>query len=163
MIKGLLLLLVLWVSGPVLADTVYRQQDERGRPLFTDQPAPGAQEVDVAPVNTLPAVTPRARSDEPRRAPAYKRVEVVVPSIIPNGLVPVTIAVRPEPALREGHRWRMTLDEVPVAESSGAGFTFPRLERGTHVVSVEIVDAAGKVVAKSDAVSFFVYWPGRNR
>lgn len=157
-------LLILGFAASCAAQTVYQTTDSKGRPVFTDQPPPGAKAVELPPVNTTPAVAPSAKpgAAKPEFA-GYQQVKVVVPGSIPNGLAPVTVGLAIEPALRDGHSWQLSLDGQPVSQGRADSYTFPKLERGTHQLGLKVFDAFGKEVASSTPVDVFVFWPGKNR
>lgn len=149
---------------PLAAEQIYRGTDDSGKPLFTDQPQPGARPVELPPVNTVEPVEPNGTPATGRQQAAdqgYRRVSLGVPRIIPNGLAGHTVTISTEPALRAGHRWRLLLDGALVATGQGEAHTFEQLARGPHTLEVEIVDARGAVLGSSGGQKVFVYWPGQ--
>lgn len=163
--RALLGLLVLLLALPVAAGEVYRQTDEHGRVIFTDQPTPQAELVPLDPVNTTPAVTPVPRA-KPEAARVEYQVRITSPeadAIIPNGLVAQAVVVQAEPAPRTSFRFRLLLDGEEVGVQADGRFTVPQLARGSHQFSAELLDADGRVLARGEPVDIFVYWPGGNR
>lgn len=154
----------LLIAQACTADTVYQSTDQRGNPVFTDQPQPNARPVELQPINTTPAVTPAPASNSPKEKTfaGYSRVALGVPSSIPNGLAPTTIGIELQPALRPGHRWQLLLDGAPQEEGTGGSVTIERLERGTHQLELRIFDAVNAPVGFASQ-EVFVFWPGKNR
>lgn len=69
--------------------------------------------------------------------------------------VPVGVSVTPE--LSKKHRLVIMLDGHPVAEDAEAvSLNLAELERGSHVVTAQVLDEAGKVFGSATSVSFQV-------
>jgi hypothetical protein len=159
------LAVILPLGGSALAQQIYRTVDEDGNVVFTDvPPAPSEQgeAVDVAPMNTFSAPTiqasePTGESTDSAEA-IYRYLEITSPgneeSIRDNaGNVTVTAAI--EPRLRRSHRMVLVMDQNPteiVAE--GGEFVLRNVDRGTHTVSVRVLDRAGVVQMESEARTF---------
>lgn len=158
------IILAVLVASSCVAETIYQTRDAKGRPVFTDRPPPGAKPVELPPVNTTPGVTPKP---EPASAQdefsGYRKVGVVAPGSIPNGLAPVTVGIAIEPELRAGDRWQLLLDGRPVAEGREDAYTFDKLDRGTHQLALRVLDGGSAEVARSPVIEVFVFWPGKNR
>lgn len=158
---------------PVLAAKLYVWYDEKGTPHYTDQPRPGAKEIEIQPAQ---GYTPPARSSAPAAAAAppsqprnaapanpYARIEIVQPAndesiVNTGGRVDVVAVVEPE--LAPGHLTWFLLDGVRQTELQG-GATQATLEvpRGTHRLSIQITDQAQNVIATSAPVTFHVRLP----
>lgn len=147
------------------ADTVYQSTDKNGHPVFTDQPHPGAKTVEVGPTNTsesAPSVAPpESQPDAP--SVGYTRVKLNVPSSIPNGLAPTTIGIDLRPPLQPRHRWQLLLDGQAQGEGTEGAVTLDQMERGSHQLQLNVLDAKGNIVGSSPSTEVFVYWPGKNR
>lgn len=160
-----LLIVLILVAPAMAAETVYRQTDEQGRPVFTDQPETGAAPVDLSPVNVTPAVTPR-QTDTPEQSEVgeYRAFEIVQPqAIVPNGLAENRVVVRLEPPLRDGHRLRVLVDGAAVATGERSELTIGQLPRGSHTLEVQLLEGNTQRVLRSARRDIFVYWPGGNR
>lgn len=107
-----------------------------------------------------PATPPRGSKGEPSE-PAfagYQSMQILQP--VPDGTVrsnegkvPVSIAL--EPALQEGHLVKLYIDGEPVRGSfSGVDIELSGLERGTHQLRAEVVDAGGQQLIGSTGVAF---------
>ncbi len=60
-----------------------------------------------------------------------------------------------EPALLDGHRYRLLLDGEPAAEPSRSPvFPLSEIERGTHKLAVEIINQHGAVLERTPAQPF---------
>lgn len=151
------------MAAPLCAQTIYQSKDAKGNPVFTDQPKPGAKEVELKSINTTPAVTPGSAPASPELAfKGYSHIGVAVPGSIPNGLAPVTIGINTEPALQSGHSWQLKLDGSVIASGTEPSTTVASMPRGDHTLSVDII-ADGSVIASSEPTAVFVFWPSKNR
>jgi hypothetical protein len=155
----------LFTAQACTADTVYQSTDKRGNPVFTDQPQPNARPVEVQPTNTTPSLTPAAPpgSSTEKAFTGYTRIELGIPSSIPNGLAPTTVGIELQPALQPGHRWQLLMDGASLEMGTGSSATIERLERGTHQFELRVIDASGALIGTSSNKEVFVYWPGKNR
>jgi hypothetical protein len=73
--------------------------------------------------------------------------------------VPVAVVVTPP--LAEGQRLIYLLDGVPqTAPTPDTSFALTNVDRGSHTVSVTLVDRAGNPLANSSGVTFHMKPPG---
>lgn len=153
-------LLALCVA-PIAQGQVYSYKDADGNTVFTDQPRGGAKKIELAPSNRI-APTP-ARPRPVRAAPPalirhYQMLRILVP--LPDAGVReedgvMIVTVTSEPALLEGHFYQLLLDDAPVvAPSRSPVFSLQNIDRGTHRLAVEIVDAQGALIERTAAQPF---------
>jgi hypothetical protein len=152
------LLIAYLLALPASAE-VFTYVDAQGNRVFTDQPKPGnAKRVPLAPSNRMSAADtapPIATAKKPEKKPLlrYDMLRVLVPE--PDATVRSTageiiVSVTSEPGLQRGHRYRLLLDGQPTAEP-GPSPVFPltNIDRGTHNLSVEILDEQGRTVERT--------------
>lgn len=152
------MLLACLLALPVSAQ-VFTYVDAQGNRVFTDQPKPGnAKRVPLAPSNRMSAPTTSpalATTNKPEKKPTfrYDMLRILVPE--PDATVRSTageiiVSVTSEPGLQRGHRYRLLLDGQPTAEP-GLSPVFPLtdIDRGTHQLSVEILDEQGRIVERT--------------
>ena len=151
---------------------VYTYIDKDGNRVFTDQPPRGnAQKLDLAPPNALPSLPNGVRLPPPLYAPAtpalppgppaYQLLRILVPepdaTIRANdgGLI---VSVTSDPALLPGHLYRLLLDGKPMGEP-GRSPVFPlhNIDRGTHQLSVEIIDTLGRTLEQTPNQPFHMF------
>lgn len=145
---------------------IYTYVDAEGNRVFTDQPHKNAKRVDITPTNNMSS-TPRTRDvkaspvqPKPKAMFRYQLLRILAPepdaalrSMEGNLIVTVTN----EPALQEGHRYVLLLDNQPVAAPGRSPvFTLSNIDRGTHQLSVEIYDELGRLVEKTANQPFHV-------
>lgn len=152
------LLIVCLLALPVSAE-VFTYIDAQGNRVFTDQPKPGnAKRVTLAPSNRMsakdsaPAIT-TAKQPEKKPLFRYDMLRVLVPE--PDATVRSTageiiVSVTSEPGLQRGHHYQLLLDGQPTAEP-GPSPVFPltNIDRGSHQLSVEIIDEQGRTVERT--------------
>ncbi|WP_459742695.1 DUF4124 domain-containing protein [Pseudomonas sp. 3A(2025)] len=147
-------------SSSLMAADIYTYTDAQGNQVFTDQPHKNARRVDVAPTNNMTG-TPPTRSVKlspasPARvkpAARYELLRILVPepdATLRNMEGNLIVTVSSDPALQEGHAYRLLLDGQPVGEP-GRSPVFPlsNIDRGTHQLSVEILDQNGQLLEKT--------------
>lgn len=150
----------LLISAFTSAQTVYQSKDANGNPVFSDQPKPGAKEVEIKSINTTPAVRPTsAPSQTANEFKGYSRISLGVTTPIPNGLAPTNVGINIEPALRPGDSWQLKLDGGVIASGVESSATIPKIDRGNHTLQVDVL-GGGNIVGSSDPVDVFVFWPG---
>lgn len=161
--KPYFLSLLLLISGPLLAQTsIYRSVDAEGNPVFSDEPMPESEQIDLHDIQTVPAekgakfkYTPREKAKEDK----YESLTVITPAddtSVRENAGNLAVVIESNPALLPGHRAVIYLDGVEVAGGAQTSFTLDNLERGTHSVSASIF-AGDKVLIVSPAVTFTLH------
>lgn len=157
-VRHLLFFLLLCWGLPAVAN-VFTYVDANGNRVFTDQPTKGAKRVEIPPTNNLTATPSGHKAPAASKAPKakamahYQLLRILVPepdATIRNMQGEMIVTVTSEPALMEGHAYRLLLDGQPVGDT-GRSPVFPlsNVDRGTHQLSVEIIDAQGRVVERT--------------
>ncbi len=163
-------LLCLALMAPAMASAeVYTYVDGAGNRVFTDQPHKNAKRVDIAPSNSTSG-SPSKRPVQGHAAQAKPQAEVMFRYDLLRILVPepdasirstpgdMIATVTSEPALQQGHSYRLLLDGKPVG-TAGRSPVFPlhNVDRGTHQLAVEIIDQNGAVLEKTPAQPFHMF------
>ena len=141
---------------------VYTYIDAEGNRVFTDRPATGnAKRIELAPSNSMPAPVPAAPSaPEPStpQAPAYQLLRILVPqpdATIRDSAGNLIVTASSDPALLPGHGYRLLLDGEPLGEASRSPvIPLANIDRGTHQLAVEIVDAEGRTLERTPSQPF---------
>ncbi|MDH4610365.1 DUF4124 domain-containing protein [Pseudomonas sp. BN102] len=152
-----LLLALLFLGQPVLAE-VYTYIDDEGNRVFTDRPKPGnAKRLELVPSNAMarpaPIQPPPLYQAPIPREQGYQVLRILVPepdATVRDGEGNLIVSAMSEPGLRANHSYRLLLDGQPVAEP-GRSPVFPlqNLDRGTHQLAVEVIDEQGRVVERT--------------
>jgi hypothetical protein len=158
------LLITCLIALPASAE-VFMYVDAQGNRVFTDHPKPGdARRVPLAPSNRIAANPARAAPLIARSSPEvqalfhYEVLRILIPepdATIRSNTGEVIVSATNEPALHPGHRYRLLLDGQPTAEP-GLSPVFPlsNIDRGSHTLSVEILDEQGRIVERSASQPF---------
>ncbi|MDX5371670.1 MAG: DUF4124 domain-containing protein [Pseudomonadaceae bacterium] len=141
---------------------VYTYIDAQGNRVFTDQPpSESAERIELAPTNAMPENTvqrPTVPLAETPAEPGYQVLRILTPT--PDAVIreisgDLIVTASSEPGLHSGHGYRLILDGQPQGQA-GRSPVFPlkNLDRGTHQISVEILDAQDRIVERTPAQPF---------
>jgi hypothetical protein len=147
---------------------VYKRVGPDGKVYFSDQPAPDAQQIEVAPPQTISMPPAPAQTGTDTRKPAgeetaaYTAFSIVSPASeegvrANDGKVSVQLSLQPQ--LMAGHSIILTVDgEDGEAVKTGGGLivALSNLSRGRHTVEARVVDGSGKALIQTGPVGFFV-------
>lgn len=157
-------------SSSALATTVWKWVDKNGVTHYSDQPVPGAVEVNVnaQTYDASEAQIPETQRSAPRTPPAqqaqYTSVEIVSPSneqtIVGTGGA-VSVSVRVTPGMRYGHVLQIHMDGQLMSEpeSNATSLQLTNVPRGAHTLTASITTPEGQVLLRSAPVTFFVQQP----
>lgn len=77
------------------------------------------------------------------------------------GNLTVRVAIEDRATLPEALRIRVLLDGEVAAEGSGKEFRLRQVDRGSHELQAQIVDASGNVIERSEPVRFHLWQASR--
>ena len=146
-----------------VAGDVYKSIDAAGNVIYTDTPpAVGAEPIDLpepstySPVNTR--FSTRTNNPTPRKTLSYDKLTINTPAAEETfRATSVTISATASPGLQGTHMAQFTLDGKPIgAPSKSLTASATDLTRGSHTVTVQIVDETGKVIKSASGVTFYV-------
>ncbi|MGF6491490.1 DUF4124 domain-containing protein [Pseudomonas frederiksbergensis] len=152
------LLVACLISLPAMAE-VFTYIDAQGNRVFTDQPGTrNAKRVPLATSNRMSAnpsgaAPMTAAKNQAKPLFHYDMLRVLVPD--PDATIRSTageliVSVTSEPGLQQGHRYRLLLDGQPTAEPGPSPvFALSNIDRGSHHLSVEILDEQGRTVERT--------------
>ena len=165
-LRSVFMFVCFFAAATTAAQEAYRWVDEDGVVHYSDRPREGAEaivlpEANVATTRRIPQ--PSAAQDEddgPAEEPqtGYTSIEVVSPGAEETlwnieGVLSVSVAL--QPALQPGHQVRAYFDGQ-MQPVSGTSFQLQEVWRGVHNIQVEVVDATGKVMIRSQPNRFYV-------
>jgi len=138
---------------------IYSYVDGQGNRVFTDRPPqnqPQAKSLALHPTNGMQAPPPPIpeQVQPPKETTAgYRWLRIASPEpdfTLRDGEGNLTVTAESEPALQPGHRFRLLLDGQPTDQTGSAPlFSLTNLDRGTHRLAVEILDADGPPLERS--------------
>lgn len=161
---------------------IYRSVDAEGNIVFTDEPGPGAEKIEVAPASVIspePSITtgdeevdeilklspetePAVTEQAADAVPAYQ-VRIIAPADdesiwVNNGNVTVSLIVEPQLNAERGDLIVLSVDGADVGQPQpSTSFQLTNLSRGTHTASATIVDSAGSPLTTSATVTFHLH------
>lgn len=167
----LMIVLVLLFSTICFAD-VYMQKNDEGVTTYSDTPSQNAEKIaipDNKPVTLPPAIAPSTDTNGTPSTgmtknasvhPSYKVFRISSPTdqetIQNQPSIPVTIAI--DPPMQPGDKIQLFLDgKDRGTPTESTHLDAGLVERGTHTLSATIMDANGKVISQSSAVTIFVH------
>lgn len=181
---GLSLSLGFSIGHDAQAQSIYRTTDKHGNVIFTDDPQRGGEEVRLSPLTVVPAKAPQQtapstsslqsapRSSPPRARPGqpfmpYDTFAISAPAndhAIPVGEAGnVQVRLNIQPGLREDHRVRLLLDgQISQTAMHTTTFMLSNLDRGSHQLQAELLDASSTVRHRTPAQMVHVQRAGIN-
>jgi hypothetical protein len=159
-------LIGLLATASVVAQA-YRWVDDEGVTHYSDRPEEGAEQVELSEYSrntgarlyrgAAPsrAADEQSASDEPF---SYKSLTITSPGAEETlwnieGVLNVTLAL--DPGLQSGHQVRVYLNGQPQIVR-GTSFQLEEVYRGVHNIQVEIIDATGRLMIRSQTNRFYV-------
>ena len=155
-LRGITLCLLMLCAQLAIAD-VYTYVDAEGNRVFTDQPRRNAKKMDIAPTNQLKAAPRQSHAPSAKTRPgplfSYQLLRILAPepdSTVRDMQGNFNVTVTNDPALQPSHSYRLLLDGKPFGKT-GRSPVFPltNIDRGTHQLSIEIIDEFGRVVERT--------------
>lgn len=158
------------LSLPAQAE-IYKTVDEDGNVVFTDIPPreddenaeqiiienPNSFAVEEAIPNADAWIVESEEGDAEEAPFRYDALQIVSPADdepVRENAGNVTIVTNLSPRLQRGHVARLLMDGSVVQEGPQASFRLANVDRGTHTISVEIVDESGQVMIRSNPSTF---------
>ena len=165
-LRSVFTLFCLLAAGAAAAQEAYRWVDEDGVVHYSDRPREGAEAIvlpypNVATTRRVPSPVTKsqpAEEDDGEQQTGYTSIEIVSPQAEETlwnieGVLNVSVAL--EPGLQPGHQVRAYFDGE-MQPVSGTSFQLQEVWRGVHNIQVEVVDATGKVMIRSQPSRFYV-------
>ncbi|MFN3579421.1 MAG: DUF4124 domain-containing protein [Pseudomonas sp.] len=156
------------------AAQIYKWKDAEGNTIFSDQPHPGSQTIELPPTNTVetprpnrPAPSGGFNSTEDDQAQlgepgSYRVLKIASPEdgeAIRSNEGSVNLTINTEPALSSGHLLRAEIDgelrqeAVPGNNQPVQRMTLHNIDRGSHSIRVLIFNSRGEQIQGSSAIT----------
>jgi len=145
---------------------VYKSTDEEGVVEFSDRASQGAEAVKVQPAQSVdvptPKLPPSSRQSPKSAAPSAPYTAFAISSpqddealVEHSGRVTVGVTIDPPLRLGSGHRLQFRMDGSPIGPLSAATtMILENVDRGTHVLTADVVDSSGRVIASTQPSTF---------
>lgn len=155
----------------LFSETVYKGKDAEGNVLFSDQPVPNGEKIEVTPAQTYSAPdvsAPQTNEQQgPQEVTEYK-ISIMQPqneATMTNDIFVIPVSLSVEPALQPGDKIRLMLNGKqygPLYDS--LSMTLNDLFRGSYQLVAEVVSEAdpSKIKGQSQGIIFFQKRPGIN-
>jgi hypothetical protein len=161
------LLISLAFLSLVCSAQVYKHVDEDGNVTYTDKPPAESELIEIREPNTL---APPPKIDYPKKAPkaAATSYDVKITSPAPETVIPrgpgnFSVSASVSPSLQSGAQLQLLLDGVKEGEPQrGSSWALTNVYRGARELSVAVIDARGKELARSEPVTIYVFRPSKN-
>jgi hypothetical protein len=134
--------------------------DENGNIIFTDQPSPDAELIDIDELQTIKA-PPTGKfkyTPPPEKAkPKYTSVTITSPEhdvAIRENAGNVTVNIASQPNVRGTDELVLYLDGNEIILGKSTAKAFSGLDRGTHQLRAVIRDIDGRILQSSASVTF---------
>lgn len=159
--KYSIFLISIFLVSFVQAD-VYKYTNKQGKTAYSDTPVVGAEKVVVPPVMTYEAPTiptketaaVEQKKESTEESIPYSYLKVISPieqSTVRSNQGIVNVSYDLQPALQKGDSIELLVDGV-VRE----GFNIQGIERGAHVVQVQVIAENGDIKISSSRVTFYL-------
>ena len=149
------------------ATQVYKRVMPDGSVSYSDEPQEGAQAITIQAITTVPALKIDNISNETNEAKTeqykYTSLKITNPennSAFNSGSGTVRIAYTSTPSLLNGHKFKVFFGRELVAEHTATEVILPHIDRGTHTISVHIVDRADAILL-SNSSTFTIHRPSK--
>ncbi len=154
-------------------NVIYQWVDENGNTIMSDVPREGAKEIPLPEPQTYSPRKLKAASDEPpelfkpkemfdKTPPKLKIIEPVNDSWLGNNQGNLQISVAITPGLRPGQILVMKLDGTEISRGILNQLKLQGLDRGSHVLTVEVQMKNSKKPIASSQSTFYVRRPSVN-
>lgn len=150
MIRNIIFLFCIFSIASVSADTVYKKTNPDGSVTFTDQQSSDSEEVNVRePTSFAPLSVPGLNLPTKKLKANFGYVITIFKpeeDSTVTGQQDVVVAIGLTPNLNVTHKIRFQLGSQTI-DSKSTQVTFINVDRGTHTISVSIIDKNGNTVS----------------
>lgn len=163
-----LLALLLPSSVYATSTKVYVWRNEQGVLVFSDSPRAGAEEVQVKADNSvIPSIDTSILDIKPKVIAEDYQVEINQPennATIRDNTGSVYVSGRIKPIFKKGLKIQLYLDNKPYQKpQSHSRFVLRQVDRGEHQVKMDLINKAGKVIASSSVITFYMHRASVNK
>lgn len=151
---------------------IYKWVDSNGSVHFSDTPQRGAEKINIPEAQTFsspPPALPSAKTvavDNRSEKSRYRSIQIVEPEnqlTIRNNQGAIAVSVQLEPDLYPGDQMQLLYDGNPLGPAQTSHlFQINNMFRGSHTISVQVINSEGKIQATSDSITVYVMRPRVN-
>lgn len=139
---------------------VYRSVDKDGNTVFSDQPSPDSELIQLDKLQTINPPPPRRAfkyEKKPEKAKKYSEISITSPQhdmAVRNNSGSVTVSVATTPALALGHSLVLYLDGKESDLGVATSKIYTNIDRGSHQIRAVVKDDQGRILISSKSVTF---------
>ena len=146
---------------------IYKWTDSNGQVHFSDKPQPGAEEIQLPKmqgysVPKIPATEQPSELIQPDIG-HYDTIRIAQPDdqlTIRNTQGYVSVILEIKPKLKVGDKVQILVDGSPIGDPQEATvFALRDINRGSHTIAAQILDAKGQILNTSDSITIFMMPP----
>jgi len=165
--RSILLLAAMLAAALATADDAWKWVDENGVVQYSDVPVDGAERVNISEYSRTTGaslarrtVPDAATENTPANAAPFRYESITISSpgaeeTLWNIEGVLSVSVSLSPGLQAGHQLRAYFDgEARMV--TGTSFTIDEVYRGVHNLQVEVIDATGRLMIRSQPNRFYV-------
>jgi hypothetical protein len=145
--------------------TVYTWVDAEGVTHYSDQPHAGATKMKVEDAPTFAAPPVPNVSGSQTQAGEHKECSIESPTDQQTFMNAWSVNGHIRlPAVSPGDHVVLMLDGAVLANAadSGGNFSIPQIDRGTHTLAAQLINAGGQVICEAPSITFYVHQPNLN-
>lgn len=162
------LIITLLCSNVFAASTkIYVWKNDDGVLVFSDSTQPGAEEVEVREPNTASSVDTSMLDLTPKIIKDDYQVEINQPkenTTIRDNTGSVYVAGSIKPIFKKGLNIQLYLDGKPYEKpQSHSMFVLRNIDRGEHIIKMQLLNEKGKVIASSKSITFYMHRAAVNK
>ena len=155
----------LLLNATAVKAEVYKKVNPDGSVEFTDVPKSSDETpVPLSPMTTFkPTTAPPISSSPKSTKPSiskYTSVSITSPAneeTIRDNAGNLTVTASLTPNLQPGHKMILLDNGTNQGESTSGSFKLSNVDRGSHVLTIQVQDATGKVLISSEPVTVFLH------
>lgn len=138
---------------------VYRSVDKDGNVVFSDEPSPDAELIELDELQTIqPPPVGNFEYTPPKKVkPRYSELSITSPAddlAIRNNAGNVTVNVSSSPRVNGGDVLVLYVDGKEIELGSSTTHSFTAMDRGTHQLRAVIKNSEGRILISSKSVNF---------
>ena len=140
---------------------VYRWKDDNGNWVFSDLPRPGAQQITLKKSMNMPAVDTKILNPKAKQQTIEYNVKITSPNheqTLRENTGTINVNGQVQPNFSKGLKVQLSLDGKATGPmQTNAAFVLKNVPRGAHSLILRLYDTQGKLLAQSDATTFFLH------
>lgn len=167
-----ILIIPLMICVGVIHAQIFKWTDSNGVVHFSDHPHDGAKVIKLPDAQTysppaVPALNNEASTANEKSSNSsgevYTSLAITQPlneATIRNNKGYLVVVAQLQPELIPGNKYQLLFDGAPLGDAQpNPAFQLNGINRGSHTVAVQVVNAEGDALITSDSVTFFMHRP----